>query len=153
VLASGAAAGFYEATAQVLPIFLLVLIVGEARLGATSRGEPSDLGVILLAYVLNVALLLAGEVAALIAVASGETYLLHILVCVALASSIALLMMRFLITTLDDYGEHFSQETRRPPKADRICRPCCDSGVGLFHFGFRNEIASWGKPTPNPRYP
>jgi hypothetical protein len=113
VLTTGAAAGFYEATAQILPIFLLVLMVGDARLGATDgRREPSRLGSRLFTYVLNVGIILTGEVAALIAVASGETFFLHLFVCGALASSVGFLMMRFLVATLDDYREHFSREAR-----------------------------------------
>ena len=112
-LTTGAAAGFYEATAQILPIFLLVMLIGDARLGtASERRQPSRLWLSLIIYVLNAAIILAGEVAALIAVGSGETRQLHILVCGALAASAGYLMMRFLVTTLDDYGEHFSTEAK-----------------------------------------
>lgn len=113
VLTTGAAAGFYEATAQILPIFLLVMLVGDARLGTTGPRHPSRLWFSLLIYVLNAAIILAGEVAALIAVGSGETNGLHLLTCGALAASAGYLMMRFLVTTLNDYSEHFSREARR----------------------------------------
>lgn len=112
MLVTGAAAGFYEATAQILPIFLLVMMVGETRMGVTVPPNKSRLPRSLFIYVVMSFILFAGEIAALIAIASGETRLLRVLVCVAIAASCSLLMMRFLLTTLDAYSEHFSPTTQ-----------------------------------------
>jgi hypothetical protein len=111
MLTTAAAAGFYEATAQILPIFMLVMLVGEARLGsASSRQLPmrSRLAI----YVLHASLIIAGEVAALIAVGSGETEVLHLLVCGAVASGCSYLMTRFLTTVLDESGEELTQDAQ-----------------------------------------
>jgi hypothetical protein len=108
MLTTAAAAGFYEATAQVLPIFLLVMLVGEARLGSMSSRQ-SPLWVRLAIYLLNAGVIIAGEVAALIATGSGETLVLHVLVCGAVAAGCAYLMSRFLWTILDESKDELSE--------------------------------------------
>ncbi len=112
MLATGAAAGFYEATAQILPIFLLAMLIGESRMGAATPKNPTRLATNLVIYVVLATIIIAGEVAALVAVGSGETGLLHSLTCGALAAGLAFLMMRFLLVTLAEYKDHFSAEAQ-----------------------------------------
>ena len=112
VLTTGAAAGFYEATAQILPIFLLAMLIGEARMGITVKKNQENLAFSLLAYVLLATIVIAGEVAALISIGSGETRFLHNVVCGAVGAGVAFLMMRFLHSTLDQYRDHFSAEAQ-----------------------------------------
>jgi type VI protein secretion system component VasK len=83
------------------------MLVGEARLGTTSSHE-APLWSRLLVYLLNAAIIIAGEVAALLAVGSGETPWLRVLVCGAVASGCAYLVMRFLVTVLDESSGHLS---------------------------------------------
>ncbi|HEX5927847.1 MAG TPA: hypothetical protein VFY48_00450 [Solirubrobacterales bacterium] len=99
-------------SAQVLPIFLLAMMIGDARLGATSQRPPSSLWVTLLLYVLNFGTILVGEIAALISISNGGTTLLHALVCAAFAAGAAFLTLRFVIATAGDYSEHFSKPAR-----------------------------------------
>lgn len=112
MLVTAAAAGFYEAAAQVLPIFLLVMLVGDARLGSgDSRDAP--LWFRLLAYMLNAAIILTGLVAALIATGSGGTLILQALVSAAIASGCAYLVMRFVVTVLRESSDDLSAAARR----------------------------------------
>src|ERR1700709_2697615 len=103
-MATGAIVGFYEITSQILPLFFLGMLVGEWCLGANMPKEPSQLGSRLLTYFSNVLIVLTGEVAALIAVATGETFLLHLFVCTALASSVGILLTQFVQTTMMTIG-------------------------------------------------
>lgn len=112
MLATGAAAGFYEATAQILPIFLLAMLIGESRMGATAPKDPVRLATSLILYVLMASLIIAGEIAALVAIGSGETRLIHNLACGAIAAGVAFLMMRFLLVTLAEYKDHFSADAQ-----------------------------------------
>lgn len=109
----GASADFYSAVAQVLPIFLLVMLVGEARMGVIEGdAPPSLLWLRLVVYVLNAAIVIAGEIAALLALANGPTFALHLLVCGAIASSAAYLLGAFLWAVLRDHQEYFSERAR-----------------------------------------
>jgi hypothetical protein len=68
-----AQAGFYEAVAQVLPVLLLVMTVGEARLQKRKEGHgKQDLGVAVLLTLAMAAFVVAGEIASLRVLMNGS---------------------------------------------------------------------------------
>lgn len=105
---------FYDAAAQVLPILLLVMAVGETRLKARFATRLEDLWVNLFVFIPMVLFVVAGEIAALRALAqgnAGETE--HTLTTAGFAMGLTYLFLWFLRSTLDDFQQHLSPEARR----------------------------------------
>jgi hypothetical protein len=108
--------GFDELAAQALFALLLLMLVGGWRLGANASKEPPRLTSRLASDLPHIAILFAGEIAAWIAVACGETFLLHLIVCVALANSVGILLMQYLQATFYEHRDQFAKEARKRQK-------------------------------------
>lgn len=104
---------YYAVVAQIIPVFLLILVVGESRLRA--RGSQFD-GVFLGAMLYQVVVLLIGELCALrILVSGSESSFLRGMVAASVALALGNVMMRFLHAQLSDFDPDADREDR-PPK-------------------------------------
>jgi len=102
---------YYAVVAQIIPVFLLILVVGQSRF--QSRRPQFD-GVFLGVVLAQVAVLLVGELCALrILLTGSETSFLRTMVAVSVALALAHVVMRFLLSLLIDFD----------PMADQLDRP------------------------------
>lgn len=104
---------YYAVVAQIIPVFLLILVIGESRLRA--RRARFD-GVFLGAMLYQVVVLLIGELCALrILITGSESSLLQAMVAASVALALGNVMMHFLHSQLSDFDPDAEREDR-PPK-------------------------------------
>ncbi len=83
----GAQQGFYEVAAQVIPVLLLVLVLGEGRIIRTDQGDlrPKEWRATALAGIATTGVMMLGEMSALRSLEMGhDSYLLRGLTAMAL---------------------------------------------------------------------
>lgn len=108
----GTQSTYYAVVAQVIPVFLLILVVGQGRLQA--RAAEFDPG-FLVPVLSQVAILLVGELCALrILITGSETPFLRNLVAVSVALALGNVVMRFVHSLLSDADPAAVRENRPP---------------------------------------
>jgi hypothetical protein len=107
-------ASFYEATAQVLPVFLLVMVFGEARLQKRRDGTPPEsLRLHMMSWIFSMLLIIGGELASLrVLLRETQGVWEHALAVGGLAMGLSFVVMWMLLSGLDEYRDDFSPETR-----------------------------------------
>jgi len=106
---------YYAVVAQVIPVFLLILVVGQSRWQArTSQFDRVFLGAVLY----QVVLLVIGELCALrILLTGSESSFLRTVVAASVALALGNVMMRFLHSQLSDFDPDADREDRPPQHA------------------------------------
>lgn len=100
---------FYEAAAQVIPVLLLVMAVGEAGL-RPRKSEPAWTGVL---AVLTVVIIIIGEIVALGVLSSGEeSRATRFLTAQSIGMGLSFIVFRFALSLADDQ-KSASGEARR----------------------------------------
>jgi hypothetical protein len=113
VLPLATQSSYYAVVAQIIPVFLLILVVGEGRLRA--RSSHFD-GVFLGATLYQVVVLIIGELCALrILVSGSESSFLRAMVAASVALALGNVVMHFLHSQLSDFDPEAEREDR-PPK-------------------------------------
>jgi hypothetical protein len=105
--------GYYAVVAQIIPVFLLILVVGESR--PRARRSQFD-GVFLGAILYQVGVLIIGELCALrILIGGSESAFLRAMVAASVALALGNVVMLFLHAQLSDFDPEAAREDR-PPK-------------------------------------
>jgi flagellar basal body-associated protein FliL len=106
---------FYETLAQILPVFLLVMAIGEARLPRRRPGEgKEDLKVNIFLSIAMILFVVAGEVASLRAVAEGDaSEAEHAFATAGFAAGLVYVVMWMIRSGLDEYRDDFSPAARK----------------------------------------
>jgi len=107
--------GFYEAVAQVLPVLLLVMTVGEARIQKRKEEHgKEDLGAAILITLAMAAFVIAGEVAALRALRHGSDGEVEEAFAVGgVAAGVSYVILWVMRSSFDEYRKDFSPSAQK----------------------------------------
>jgi len=106
---------FYEAAAQVLPVFLLVMTIGEARLQKRIKGDrKEDLKLVIVLTLALVLGVVAGEVASFRVLMRGRDGEVERAFAIGgIATGLGYVVMWVVRSTFDEYREDFSLKAQR----------------------------------------
>lgn len=115
MLPLAAQTGFYEATAQVLPVLLLVMTIGEARLQKRNEGDgKEDLKLAIAVALALVLLVVAGEIASLrVLMHGGDGQTEEAFAIGGVSAGLSYVVLWVVRSSFDEYREDFSAAAQK----------------------------------------